>query len=136
LPVGKENHDWHSGFGESFNLLKEEAGSDYEPLCVPVLFHDDPSCLKSFREICAKRWLLSQHDIQELIRGTRKVVYQYICRLSTEEDDTVPIMSHTDLLARRNGSVASRPEAVQSRINSAKPIISVLSDSVRGGRVS
>jgi hypothetical protein len=100
-----------------------------------MLFHDDTSCLKSFREICATIGLFSQHDFQELIRSARKVVYQYVCGSLVKEDNTVPIVSCTTLLARRNSRVAGRPEAVQSRIDSAKPIIGVLPDSVCCGRV-
>ena len=69
-----------------------------------------------------------------MIRGARKVVYQYVCGSLVKEDNTVPIVSCTD--SARSNRVAGRPEAVQSRINSAKPIISMLADSVRGGRVS
>jgi len=62
-------------------IRKEEARSNYEPFCAPVFFHESPSCPESLCEVCARRRPFGYHSIQELIRGTRKVIDQYVCGL-------------------------------------------------------
>jgi hypothetical protein len=94
------------------------------PFGTPVRVHDTLCSLNSTCEVCATVGLKSQRGIQQLVRGTRQIVFYRGRRFVIEEDQAIRVPSDSASLGVAiYGSLAGQPEAVKGREDTSEPVI-------------